>query len=936
MIRLTWLEPRLQPTWTVVRWLWTCAALATWLPRTPSVAEIYSGADVAVPTPYLALAPLSPPLAWALHAAVIAALLVTLMGRRARLGLTLFLLASTCLLLHEALNIKAYDRLLAWQALLLLCAPGGGRGDRVRSPAAQVAMLLLYANLYGANGWFKLLSGPDWWEGRTLALALADRDFGGGALALWVSGRPWVAAPLAWLTIAFEVAFPLLVWVRRLRPWLLLAGVALHLGMAATMQLGPFGLVILAAYPVLLGDRSWQTLVDAAAARWRRILAARIALDPAAAPRPTLEVGTAWRRSSRGIAAAATAGTLLFTLERATATTGTPSLDVSAGVALWSLHVAIALATVLAGLAWLGARFAWARIWPSRSAASDAMVSGLVLVAAGALPVGWASSALGKGAWIARQPWAPALQTAVFAATLGALATCGWLAARLHDVSARSRAVVCGVFLGVASLTALLDSRLFPGLYAPVHALLSAVTAASAVAACWTALGLMSPEAPTARRTTRIGAALGALAVAGAVLLVPGRRGALVLASQQAAQVLPAIPAPSARSFGEMLGPDLPGELVVRRQHVDPVATGRLLGGRRDLSVLLVLVDTLRADAVIPGRGEGKPFSRTGDTPFLDDWLARSYRFRHVVSQASCTRPSLRPTFRSLDVPDDLGRVGIALGTQARAVGLAPFAVVPPYIESDAADLLEGFEQVAVYTKDRQEVAVDRARDLIASTDGRRFLGWVHLYALHDPYFAGRPTDRSDGTAADRYRKALRWVDAELARLMEGLEAAGRADSTVVILAADHGESLGERGRHGHGVSVSEVEIRVPLAIHLPGQGGGEIDTPVGNIDLVPTMLDLLGAPPSPAHRGRSLVPVLLGTDRDVVAHYVQSSQGDMQGIVVGSDKLVRREGAIFHRYDVAKDPGETMDLFDPAGDLDRALGRAMRRKNPALFGGAR
>jgi hypothetical protein len=159
------LAQRLQPSWPGTRCLWAVAALATWLPRSTTVAEVYAGGETVLPSPVGTLTPLDPLVAWAHLAVLLVGVLVVLAGRRARLGLTLFLLASGSLLLHEGLNIKAYDRLLAWQALILLCAPGGGRGDRVGAPFAQVALALLYASLYGANGWFKALSGAAWWDG---------------------------------------------------------------------------------------------------------------------------------------------------------------------------------------------------------------------------------------------------------------------------------------------------------------------------------------------------------------------------------------------------------------------------------------------------------------------------------------------------------------------------------------------------------------------------------------------------------------------------------------------------------------------------------------------------------------------------------------------------------------------------------------------------
>src|SRR5262249_30481123 len=150
--------------------------------------------------------------------------------------------------------------------------------------------------------------------------------------------------------------------------------------------------------------------------------------------------------------------------------------------------------------------------------------------------------------------------------------------------------------------------------------------------------------------------------------------------------------------------------------HDTRAAVDQLLGGRRDYNVLLVIVDTLRADTLPPARGDGQPFATAADTPFLNDWLAQSFRFKVAYSQASRTRRSLPPTFRSTEANEDTEHVGVPLGSQISELGFVPAAVVPQYFllpESESAQhLLIGFDRVTFYEKDHQEVVVDRARDM--------------------------------------------------------------------------------------------------------------------------------------------------------------------------------------------------------------------------------
>mgnify|MGYP000987320661 CR=1 FL=1 len=145
---------------------------------------------------------------------------------------------------------------------------------------------------------------------------------------------------------------------------------------------------------------------------------------------------------------------------------------------------------------------------------------------------------------------------------------------------------------------------------------------------------------------------------------------------------------------------------------------GKLLGERRKWNVILLLVDTLRADTLPPAR-KAKPaaFVKKGDTPFLDEWLSTSYRFKVAYSQASRTKRSIPPTFRSIDAHEDVDNLGVSLGEQARQLGLTSLAVAPEYFLMPAAErsqrLVLGFDRVAFYGHDAQEDLVTSAQSLI-------------------------------------------------------------------------------------------------------------------------------------------------------------------------------------------------------------------------------
>ena len=171
---------------------------------------------------------------------------------------------------------------------------------------------------------------------------------------------------------------------------------------------------------------------------------------------------------------------------------------------------------------------------------------------------------------------------------------------------------------------------------------------------------------------------------------------------------------------------------------------------------------------------------------------------------------------------------------------------------------------------------------------------------------------------------------------MEGVERLGLADDTIVVLISDHGEGLGTHTQQLHGPNVFEEDLHVPLAFRIPGVAPKIIDTPVGNIDLVPTLVDLLGGPPGPGDRGRSLVPLIVDPGREwrPSTYYFTNASGNSYGVLREHQKLVYEKNAdVIYRFDLDADPGEDEDAFDAMSELDRELVRELMTYNPQLVG---
>jgi arylsulfatase A-like enzyme len=206
------------------------------------------------------------------------------------------------------------------------------------------------------------------------------------------------------------------------------------------------------------------------------------------------------------------------------------------------------------------------------------------------------------------------------------------------------------------------------------------------------------------------------------------------------------------------------------------------------------------------------------------------------------------------------------------------------------------------------------------------------------------------------YDREIRHTDAQLERLFDRLSEAGQLENTIVVVTADHGEAFLEHDYIGHGSDVHEETTHVPLYFVGPGiEAGRRIDVPVGLIDLMPTLLDLVGvALPDATLMGRSLAPLLRGADdgaalarRPIVSeawHPTASGRRGAEAIVPptlavrrGPHKLIRYkgpEGARYAFYDLSSDPREQRDRFAEGGaevDALRAIADAYEAQSAAL-----
>ncbi len=194
------------------------------------------------------------------------------------------------------------------------------------------------------------------------------------------------------------------------------------------------------------------------------------------------------------------------------------------------------------------------------------------------------------------------------------------------------------------------------------------------------------------------------------------------------------------------------------------------------------------------------------------------------------------------------------------------------------------------------------------------------------------------------YEAELAALDAQLGRLLDGLDALGLAQDTLVVLTADHGEEFLDHGGFEHGHTLYQELLRVPLFVRLPGvvAPGGVVQEPVGLVDVAPTLCELAGLSPPRSFGGRSLVPLLRGEPLAPRAHLAHGNfWGDpLTSWTSGDLKLILtpargEDPERVELYDLARDPGERRDLAAERPDEVRRLRDELEAVRAHLAAGA-
>ncbi len=385
-------------------------------------------------------------------------------------------------------------------------------------------------------------------------------------------------------------------------------------------------------------------------------------------------------------------------------------------------------------------------------------------------------------------------------------------------------------------------------------------------------------------------------------------------------------------------------------------------------NVIFLAVDTLRADHL------GCYGSTLGASPRIDELASRSTRFTRTLSPSNMTSSSfasfLTGTYQKTHGIVQLSNTGYRLDSGLKTLaeylkeeGYATLGAVSAFhLDGELSGFGQGFDQYLDYDgkdpKQRAAVTTDRVLDMLdqwrRGPDGKKplFL-FVHYFDPHWPYTPPPPFDTRYWTGerppnelvlstsvedepqqrnwkeffVSQYAGEVAYCDRELGRLLDGLDARGLSDHSLVLFTADHGENLGEHDLYFNHSRMYREVTNVPLLIRTPDSSQGRVvDALAQGLDIMPTALDFAGASVSPREsliEGKSLRPLLEGRRKFVHREIYSEAAGEKEAVVqnrthkLGYQLLpFLREEESYELYDVAADPAEAHDLASKRSEV--------------------
>jgi len=360
--------------------------------------------------------------------------------------------------------------------------------------------------------------------------------------------------------------------------------------------------------------------------------------------------------------------------------------------------------------------------------------------------------------------------------------------------------------------------------------------------------------------------------------------------------------------------------------------------------VFLITIDTLRADHV-----HCYGYANVS-TPALDALAKDSIRFTLAFTPSPITNTSHASILTGL-LPGSHGVTDFAVPLSAAHPTVAELLKPHGYrtaafigaVILDSKTLAPGFDRGFDFydnfpehspTKSRWGRVERRGMDVVDHAEnwltkhpaGPHFM-WVHLYDPHDPY---EPPEPYSQIYKDHlYDGEIAYADSALAHFIAYLKSRGKYDKSIIVVVGDHGEGLGEHHEDTHGVFLYDSTTHVPLMVKLPGEfsAGTVVAAQVRTVDIVPTLLELVGAPAPENWDGESLKPYFSGKNEISRPAFGETDYPLRFGWA--PLRSVRSEGFKFieaprpELYDLQRDAAELSNQYE-TGDARVQKSRAM------------
>ncbi len=367
-----------------------------------------------------------------------------------------------------------------------------------------------------------------------------------------------------------------------------------------------------------------------------------------------------------------------------------------------------------------------------------------------------------------------------------------------------------------------------------------------------------------------------------------------------------------------------------------PEDVSRPRRGEAARNLLVFTFDTTRADhlSVYGGGAEVPNLARLAEEGAL---------FEQAFAPVPVTLPSHTSLFTGLypamhgmrnNGSFRLGEEALTLAEMLREQGFRTAAVVGAQVLDSRYGLDQGFDlyddrlppeetvDTLFITRPASEVT-DQGLEWLDTQGTDRWFLWLHFF---DPHYEYEPPEPYRTRYADApYDGEIAYADAQAGRVLDFLRGRHWLDETLVVVAGDHGESLGEHGEKTHGIFIYDATMHVPLLMRHPGSISGRtrVESLVSLVDVMPTLLDLLEVPRSEVEfHGRSLLPALYGEDFPALPVWIETwlprfnyAWSELSGIRDAGWKYIRAPRE--ELYDMESDPRETHNVV--ARDLLRA-----------------